>query len=78
MIDLHRRILDARREGSKRDPLARTRMLLQIHDELVFEAPADDAEAAARVITERMQSAMSLSVPLEVEAGIAENWYESK
>lgn len=54
------------------------RMLLQVHDELVFEAPQCDADAAVAVIREVMEGAsaplVQLSVPLTVEAGIAKTW----
>lgn len=53
-------------------------MLLQIHDELVFEAPAETAEDARTQIVDRMQRAMELSVPLVVDSGISRNWYEAK
>jgi DNA polymerase-1 len=56
----------------------RARMLLQVHDELVFECPADEAEAAKAVICRVMQDAPSpavdLAVPLLVEANTADNW----
>jgi DNA polymerase-1 len=56
-------------------------MLLQVHDELIFEAPADMAEKAVPVIRDVMEGAAgparTLSVPLEVEAGIADNWREA-
>ncbi len=58
--------------------LAGVLMLLQIHDELVFEAPAETAEAARLVIVDRMQRAMELDVPLVVDSGISQNWYEAK
>ena len=50
------------------------RMLLQVHDELVFEAVADRAAEAAARIREVMETAMELSVPLVAEAGIAPSW----
>ncbi|MEN0019824.1 MAG: DNA polymerase [Planctomycetota bacterium] len=57
-------------------------MLLQIHDELVFEAPANTADAARETIVDRMQRAMEghaeLSVPLEVDSAISDNWFEGK
>ncbi len=53
-------------------------MLLQIHDELVFEAPAESADAAKDVIVDRMQRAMDLDVPLVVDSGISGNWHEAK
>ena len=53
-------------------------MLLQVHDELVFEAPADEAEAAIPVIRKVMETAsepaVAFSVPLVVEARAAGNW----
>ena len=54
------------------------KMLLQIHDELVFEAPQDRAQAARDLIVDRMEKAMTLSVPLKADAYIARNWYEGK
>jgi DNA polymerase-1 len=56
-------------------------MLLQVHDELVFEAPADEAEKLAEVARKVMESAPlpthALSVPLIADAGIADNWAEA-
>ncbi|MEM1212038.1 MAG: DNA polymerase I [Planctomycetota bacterium] len=69
MVDLHRRIADASL------PM---KMLLQIHDELVVEAPEDQAEAMADVLAETMESAMSLDVPLKVDTGIGVDWYHAK
>ncbi len=54
------------------------RMLLQIHDELVFEAPHESALAAQDTIVDRMQKAMKLSVPLVADAHIGKNWFEGK
>ena len=56
----------------------RTRMILTVHDELLFEAPIDEAELAAAVARERMESAVTLDVPLTVDVGIAANWSEAK
>ena len=57
------------------------RMLLQVHDELVFEAPATSVEAAMpvirRVMEEAAMPAIALSVPLQVEARAADNWDEA-
>jgi DNA polymerase-1 len=74
MIDLHRLIQSAAGD----DPLAGTKMILQIHDELVFETPAERAAAAMPVIVERMEAAMDLSVPLQVDAHAGANWFEGK
>ena len=53
------------------------RMLLQVHDELVFEAPAAEAEALAALAKSVMEAAATLSVPLVVETGIGPNWAEA-
>ena len=54
------------------------KLLLQIHDELVIEAPADYADAMAEVLVKEMRLAMELKVPIEVEAGIGADWFEAK
>ncbi|MCL6642003.1 MAG: DNA polymerase I [Candidatus Bipolaricaulota bacterium] len=54
----------------------RADMLLQIHDELIFEADAAHAEDAAQLIKQSMESAFSLRVPLQVETNIGTNWGE--
>ena len=53
------------------------RMLLQIHDELVFEVPEEALEAERRMIVEEMTGAWSLSVPLKVTTGAGRNWLEA-
>ncbi len=53
------------------------RMLLQIHDELVFEVREDTAEKFAEFITHEMENIVELSVPLEVNAGIGNNWLDA-
>ncbi len=59
----------------------KARMLLQVHDELVFEVPEDEAEKTAAVVKEVMEGAalpaLTLSVPLVVETGAATNWDEA-
>ncbi|MEZ6165226.1 MAG: DNA polymerase [Phycisphaerales bacterium] len=74
MIDLHRRITDAAPD----EPLQGTKMILQIHDELVFETPYDHAKRARDLIVERMEAAMDLKVPLKVDAHVSSNWYDGK
>jgi DNA polymerase-1 len=49
-------------------------LLLQVHDELLFEAPADEAEATAALAQTVMEDAVKISVPLTVETGIGTNW----
>jgi DNA polymerase I len=53
------------------------RMLLQVHDELLFEAPEAEAERCASVARQVMEAAASLSVPLLVETGIGRSWAEA-
>jgi DNA polymerase-1 len=55
-----------------------SRMLLQIHDELLFEAPADTVEDEKAMIVEEMSAAIELSVPLKVDVGVGENWMDAK
>lgn len=69
MVNLHRRI---RREKL---PL---KMLLQIHDELVLEAPIAESMAMSRIVQQEMESAMSLKVPLKAEAGVGSDWFGAK
>ncbi len=69
MIDLHA-VLAAQR--------LRTRMILTVHDELLFEAPRDEAESAAALVREGMEGAVTLDVPLTVDVGIADNWRDAK
>jgi len=52
-------------------------MLLQVHDELVFEVALDDVEKASALIKSTMENAMTLSVPLEVDIGTGHNWLEA-
>ncbi len=53
------------------------RMLLQVHDELVFEVHKNYVDEAREIIAERMKSALPLDVPIEVEIGIGNNWFEA-
>jgi DNA polymerase-1 len=54
------------------------RMLLQVHDELVFEVPADELPVVTTLVKHEMAHAASLSVPLVVDAGAGHNWLETK
>ncbi|MDF7636824.1 DNA polymerase I [Leuconostocaceae bacterium ESL0958] len=55
-----------------------TRMLVQVHDELVFESPASELETVSYLVTKVMDSAVSLAVPLKVEGHAGPTWYEAK
>ena len=52
----------------------RSRMLLQVHDELVFEVAEGERDALAEIVTARMGSAAELRVPLEVQVGVGHDW----
>ena len=56
----------------------RSKLLLQVHDELVFETPIEVADVEANFIREEMINAMQLTVPLKVEVGRGKNWQEAK
>lgn len=53
-------------------------LILQVHDELIVEAPENEAQRAAEILTEEMQNAVQLSVPMVAEAKIGKTWYEAK
>jgi DNA polymerase I len=57
---------------------APARMLLQVHDELLFEAPRDSADEVLLLVKQKMESAAELRVPLVVESGVGKNWLECK
>jgi len=73
MIDLHARL--AERFGRR---AREARMILTVHDELLFEVRRDLADEVAALVKARMGAAASLSVPLEVEVGVGGNWMEAK
>ncbi len=68
MINIHKRL----KEGN-----FKTKMLLQVHDELVFDAHKEELETVKELIKTEMENAFKLEVPLEVELGIGENWLEA-
>lgn len=55
----------------------KTKMLLQVHDELVFEAPENEVEEASGIIKKIMEGAVSLSVPFVAEVGVGDNWTQA-
>jgi len=69
MIDVHR-ALKGHASGA--------RMILTVHDELLFECPRADAEAVSAVVRARMEGAATLAVPLTVDVGIGDNWRDAK
>ncbi|MEM7484080.1 MAG: DNA polymerase I [Bacteroidota bacterium] len=68
MINIHKKLS----EGNYK-----TKMLLQVHDELVFDAYKPELEEVKTMIKTEMENAYSLSVPLDVEVGIGDNWLEA-
>jgi len=68
MIDVHAALL----------PHPEARMILTVHDELVFEVPKARAEEFSEIVRDRMQSAAVMKVPLTVDVGIGENWKDAK
>ncbi len=56
----------------------RARLILQVHDELIVEAPAEEAETVREMIRGIMENVMPLSVPLTVEVNIGRSWYDCK
>ncbi len=55
----------------------KTKMILQIHDELLFDTPRNEVEQAKEIVKREMEGAMSLGVPLEVSVGVGANWLEA-
>ena len=64
-------------EDKFREAGLRSKMILQVHDELLFECPKDEIDAAVEIIKDSMETAMTLKVPLEVQIGIGSNWLEA-
>ena len=56
----------------------RSKMILQVHDELIFDVPGDELEAVKKIVTDEMTTAMKLDVPLTVECSAGSNWFEAK
>ena len=52
-------------------------MIMQVHDELVFEVPTADSEEMAEALSKRMCSVIELDVPLLAEAGVGDNWEQA-
>jgi DNA polymerase I len=61
----------------KRENL-QTKMIMQVHDELLFESPREETEKAMEIIKKEMENAVELDVPLLVEIGAGENWMNAK
>jgi DNA polymerase-1 len=68
MIDIHHSIKEAN---------LKTKMILQVHDELVFEVPAKEIDEIKSLVKKRMEDALKLRVPVKVEIGTGKNWLEA-
>jgi DNA polymerase I len=68
MIDVHAALA----------PIPQARMILTVHDELLFEVPEEQADEISAIVRDKMQSAVTLRVPLTVDIGIGPNWKEAK
>jgi DNA polymerase-1 len=64
-------------ERLKRENM-QSRLILQVHDELIVEAPEAESEKAAEILQEEMENAVQLSVPLTADAAIGKTWYDAK
>ena len=68
MVKIHKEII-------KND--LESKLVMQIHDELIFEFPDKEEEVLVRLVVDNMENAMKLSVPLVVDYGIGDSWYEA-
>ena len=65
-------------DASLREKVLEAKMLLQVHDELVFEVPQSELEPVQELVKHEMENAAQLSVPLVVDLGVGDNWLETK
>ncbi len=68
MINIHRRLVQEK---------FRTKLILQIHDELVFEVPQGEMEEIKALVKEEMEGVVKLYIPLKVDIGVGKNWAEA-
>jgi DNA polymerase-1 len=68
MINIHQGIIEMD---------LRAKLVLQIHDELIFEFPSEEEEHLVKLVIDKMENAMRLSVPVVVDYGIGNSWYEA-
>ena len=68
MVEVHRELRE-RHLGAK--------LVLQVHDELVLDAPADEVETVSEILRRCMTGVMTLAVPLKVDVGVGHNWLEA-
>ena len=68
MINIHNRLANEKHQA---------KMILQVHDELVFEVPKSEIDAVKKLVVSEMENAMQLDVPLKADAGVGANWLEA-
>lgn len=68
MINVDRRL---------REEKLKSRIVLQVHDELLLEVPKEETEKTTQILTQEMSNAASLKVPMEVSVGVGDNWLEA-
>lgn len=56
----------------------KTKMIIQVHDELIFDVPKEEKEKVCKIVTDIMENVFTLDVPLKVDVSIGENWYQAK
>ena len=56
----------------------KSKLILQVHDELVIDAYKEEADAVAKLLREEMENVVKLSVPLTVSLSVCENWFDAK
>ena len=71
MINIHKRL------KAEKDNIKHSKMILQVHDELVFDAHKDEVELLKKLVVEEMEKAMPMNVPIKAEVGTGDNWLEA-
>ena len=56
----------------------KSKLILQVHDELIVEAPEDEIEKASKILCEEMENACKLKVRLRADVGVGKTWYDAK
>ena len=68
MINIHKKLKESKFQA---------KMVLQVHDELVFEVPENEVESLAKMVVTEMENALPLTVPVVVDWGVGESWFEA-
>jgi len=55
----------------------KSKMIIQVHDELVFEVPEDELELMKKIVNDKMVKAVQMNVPIQVDIGVGPNWLEA-